>query len=227
MNKLIFKFFYLRIFLLILITIFILSGCNRKTGALIYEIPSENAEKTELYFCPQDDCGFVFEKKIKSANISVHCAFFDIELEKVINALAEKSKDTNVKVVIDESNYNEQTKGEGVRLDKSNGLMHNKFCVIDSYFVITGSFNPTYNDNYNNNNNVIIIYSNTLAKNYEEEFNELWNGNFGNGDIVRYPRLIVNNKLIENYFCPEDCQLSFSAINTNSGLYKIINLIRN
>ena len=82
--------------------------------------------------------------------------------------------------------------------------MHNKFCVIDTNIVITGSFNPTDNDNNYNNNNVVVIYSNTLASNYEDEFNELSNGKFGKGSKVKYPVIYINDIKIENYFCPED-----------------------
>ena len=64
--------------------------------------------------------------------------------------------------------------------------------------------NPTENGAHKNNNNLLIFYSNYLAINYEQEFQELWNGNFGEGSKVTYPILYLNNIEIENYFCPED-----------------------
>ena len=207
MNKLIFKLFYIKVpsKLLILFFIVFLTGCNfGVTGATIKTIPNETAKNTEVYFCPKDDCGSILETHINSANYSVHCALYDINLKNVINALAMKSKAIDVKIVMDSSNQNGQIKGEGTRLDDNEQLMHNKFCIFDDNTVITGSFNPTANDNGFNNNNIIVVYSNALAKNYEDEFKELWNGRFGQGDKVKNPILLVNNIKIENYFCPED-----------------------
>ena len=82
--------------------------------------------------------------------------------------------------------------------------MHNKFCIIDNEIVTTGSFNPTERDNFYNNNNLIIIHSKYLAKNYELEFKELWDKKFASGNKVEYPVIYLNDKRIENYFCPED-----------------------
>ena len=134
----------------------------------------------------------------------MHCAIYDINLKNVINSLSQKSKAADVKVVMDNSNNHGQIKGNGVREDSDKQLMHNKFCVIDKKLVLTGSFNPTDNDNYHNNNNVLVIYSKTLAENYEDEFNELWHGTFSGGAKVKHPIIYLNGAEIENYFCPED-----------------------
>ncbi len=206
MNKLVFKLFYSRMFFCVffIFLIVFLAGCNQITGKATEQIPKEINKNPEVYFCPREDCSKVYETKIKSANSTVHCAFYDINLRNIISSLAEKSKTIDVKIVIDNSNNKGQVKGDGVRQDNDEQLMHNKFCVIDNSIVITGSFNPTDNDNNHNNNNIVVIYSNILAKNYDNEFDELWNGKFGKGDNVEYPTLYVNNIKIENYFCPED-----------------------
>lgn len=197
MNKLIFKLFGL-------LAVFVIGCSPELTGKAAGQIPEEKSNPPEIYFCPRDDCGRIFEKHVRAANISVHCAFYDIDLDNVIGALAQKSRDIEVKVVTDSSNSEGQIKGEGVKFDNDKQLMHNKFCIIDDKIVLTGSFNPTGNDNYKNNNNVVIVYSNFLAKNYEDEFDELWKGVFGNGENVKYPALYVNDIKIQNYFCPED-----------------------
>ena len=158
----------------------------------------------QVYFCPKEDCGKIVESHISSANSTVYCAFYDLKLKNIIGALARKSKDADVKVVIDSSNQKGQIKGDGVRVDDDKQLMHNKFCVFDDDTVITGSFNPTDNDNSLNNNNLIVVYSKTLAKNYKDEFDELWNGQFGRGSKVEHPVMYINGMEIENYFCPED-----------------------
>ncbi|MBI3027551.1 hypothetical protein HYY70_05560 [Candidatus Woesearchaeota archaeon] len=216
MNKLIFKLFYwIGAFLLLLV---VLGGCSPKiSGNIIKEIPQEINKNQEVYFCPRQDCSKVYEKHISSANFSAYCAFYDINLRNVIRALARKSKNADVKVVLESSTYEEQIKGDSVRLDSNKQLMHNKFCVIDNDIVITGSFNPTDNDNNLNNNNIVVIHSKALAENYKDEFDELWNDEFGGGKKVRNPALYVNGIRIENFFCPEDgCALRVAELIKNA-----------
>ena len=56
-----------------------------------------------------------------------------------------------------------------------NGLMHDKFCVIDNQIVISGSYNWTNNAEYKNSENINIIEDdNKLATKYSLEFNRLW-----------------------------------------------------
>ena len=203
MKKLVFKFFCRNFVLLLLLLVTILAfGCKRIiTGNLVLE---ESNKPAEAYFCPKDNCGKILENEIRSANFSAHCAFYDLDLRNVIDALSKKSKSAEVKIVLDNANNDWQIKGSSVRFDDSKQLMHNKFCVIDKSIVITGSFNPTDNDNNYNNNNIIIIESKFLAENYENEFEELWSGKFGEGGKVKYSKLSLNDVIIENYFCPED-----------------------
>ena len=229
MNKLVFKLFHQSgIFLLLIVVTFLLSSCMPSITGRSAQIPNETSQYPEVYFCPADDCSKVFENHIKVANSTVHCALYDIDLKNVINSLSSKSRNADVKVVIDNSNNSSQIKGNGLRMSTGGQLMHNKFCAIDNKIVLTGSFNPTYNDNNRNNNNVMVIYSKTLAGNYEDEFEELWNGEFGKGKAVKNQIMYVNDIEIENYFCPEDCSSELSSsITKDSGLNKIIELIKN
>ena len=205
MNKLIFKFFYgsFELLLLYLVTILII-GCSEITGKAAEEMQNEISESPEIYFCPGDDCGKALESRIRAANFSVHCAFYDMDLAKVADALSGKASAVDVKLVFDRSNYDEKLKLRNVRLDDNKQLMHNKFCVLDGNAVVTGSFNPTDNDNNYNNNNMLVISSKTLAKNYEEEFDEMRSGKFGGGSNVKNPVFYLNGMMVENYFCPED-----------------------
>ena len=188
----------------IILTALILASCAKNALREAKYAPNETDKNMEAHFCPREDCGSSLAEKIMSANSSVYCAFYDLNLDNVIKALAKRSNDIDVKLVMDESNYKEQAKGDGIKLDIERHLMHDKFCVIDDEIVTTGSFNPTFNDNMRNNNNIIIVYSKALAKNYGDEFNELWDGKFGSGNKVENPAIYVNGIKIENYFCPED-----------------------
>jgi len=171
-----------KIIWLILLALF-LTACTPQ--AKITTAVKETNGSIEVYFCPQDNCSQQLIKLINSAN-SVQCAFYELELPELINALNNKNAE-----IITNADRN------------SSALMHNKFCIIDNQ-VATGSFNPTeYGDKYNNNN-LVIINSKYLAQNYKDEFNELKQKQFGKGNKVRYPVIYLNNTKIENYFCPED-----------------------
>jgi phosphatidylserine/phosphatidylglycerophosphate/cardiolipin synthase-like enzyme len=165
-------------------------------------IPREDSE-ISVYFCPKDNCSLHLVNFIDSAKEYVNCAFFDLDLKEVINKLALKSQDVEVRLVIDNNNYDGSIKGNIV-VDTNSQLSHNKFCVVDGKKILTGSMNPTDRGAYYNNNNLIIVNSKYLARNYDDEFNELWGRNFSKGSEVKFPVVYLNNQRVENYFCPED-----------------------
>jgi len=158
------------------------------------KIPSEEGS-IQAFFCPQEACSQKLLDAIQHAN-TIHCAFFDIDIPEIISALEEK----NAQVIIDADNNAELS----FNTDTRSAYMHDKFCIFDNKIVFTGSMNPTIHDTHENNNNILVIESAYLAKNYEDEFQQMWKGNFGRDSAVKHPLLIVNNTLIENYFCPED-----------------------
>jgi len=192
--------------ILFLIIILLISGCS---DIKLNKNPAEPELKEykdipKVFFCPQDDCEGELFKAINNAKNSVHCAFYDFDLERSVNVLDKKSKTMDIKLVVDDANFYHVKHLEFAKKDSTSGLMHDKFCIIDNKVVLTGSLNPTENGAYKNNNNLIIIESFYLVKNYEDEFKELWNSEFRKGDNVIYPEFYLNNKKIQNYFCPED-----------------------
>ena len=65
----------------------------------------------------------------------------------------------------------------GIPVRTDNNLrahMHNKFCLIDDKFLITGSFNWTTQAVKYNQENIIITDSNDLVSKYVHEFERLW-----------------------------------------------------
>lgn len=90
--------------------------------------------------------------------------------------------------------------------DNRSGLMHNKFMIIDSTEVWTGSTNFTINDVYRNNNNLIMIRAARMVDSYQSEFNEMFEQkSFG----IRSPRgnsvtFTEGGITIETLFAAED-----------------------
>lgn len=52
--------------------------------------------------------------------------------------------------------------------------MHNKFAIIDSAVVLTGSYNWTVTASNKNQENILIIESKVVVSDYQIEFNKLW-----------------------------------------------------
>src|SRR3989338_4954870 len=209
MNKLIFKDFlngkhmgrWVCALALLAMTL-LMAGC---TGNAVMVEYREQGPEPAVYFCIRDDCGKQLGSLLGKAEKSIHCAFYDLDLGNIISVLGEKSASVEVKVVLDDEPYEKALSGPGVVVEeRPASRMHNKFCIVDGMYVWTGSFNPTFTDNTQNENNGIVMSSLYLARNYEDEFLELWSGDFSGGDAVEYPLFHHNGMMVENLFCPED-----------------------
>ncbi len=93
--------------------------------------------------------------------------------------------------------------------DDRSGLMHNKFMILDSTVVWTGSWNYTINGSYRNNNNALVLRSRRAVESYQGEFDEMWangeGGQFGStspgGNSVSYTQDGVSVQIL---FAAED-----------------------
>lgn len=175
----------------------VFTGATTVTNSFV-----QDQGEIQVYFCPQDDCEGALVSFLQSAQKSIDCALYEINLPGVQETLLQKSNEMPVRVVTD-SDYLHKFNHSFVKTDKF-GLMHNKFCIVDGEKISTGSMNPTVNDAHKNNNNLLLIHSPVLAQNYEEEFEEMWNGTFKKGKPVRIPKVTIGTIDVENYFCPED-----------------------
>jgi phosphatidylserine/phosphatidylglycerophosphate/cardiolipin synthase-like enzyme len=190
--------------LCILVGIIIVTLANRDiklptTKAVYEDIPRETSKPIQVYFCLKDDCEQKVTDLIKTSS-KVDCAFYDLDLDNIINSLKEK----NYRLVIDKENLEDLGTLNYITNTNSHQLTHNKFCILDNKIILTGSFNPTERGNFYNNNNLIIIESQYLVENYNDEFNELYNQQFGSGEKNKNPAIYFNNEILENYFCQED-----------------------
>ncbi|MFH1066009.1 MAG: phospholipase D-like domain-containing protein [Nanoarchaeota archaeon] len=150
-------------------------------------IAEEESIQTEAYFCPSDDCFGIIASYISNAS-KADCAFYTLNSALIENAL----RRTDSRMVSNEK----CPSGVECRAKPSyrRGLMHDKFCILDGSIVITGSFNPNEKSK-SYRNNVIVLHSVEIAKEYSKEFNEMWGGSFGAGKKG-------GSKSV--FFCPED-----------------------
>jgi phosphatidylserine/phosphatidylglycerophosphate/cardiolipin synthase-like enzyme len=176
-----------------------------------------------VYFTDPDRAGVTstgggpdtaLETAIDNARLSIDMAIYDFDLGNIRNALVNAHRrGATVRIVTDSDNLDEPEmealKDAGIPVlgDRREGLMHDKFVVIDRWEVWTGSMNFTFNDAYKNNNNLIRVRSSRLAQDYLAEFNEMFRDDeFGPGSPANtpYSALSVDGSQLEVYFSPDD-----------------------
>jgi phosphatidylserine/phosphatidylglycerophosphate/cardiolipin synthase-like enzyme len=199
-----------------------LGGGNAVTESVSTAIPGSEAWYAVFFTNPEaagaasftDGPDQVLAAAIENARMSVDVAIYDFDLASLRDALlSAQRRGANVRVVVDSDNRDEaevQALIAGdipVLGDRREGLMHNKFVIIDRFEVWTGSMNYTINDAYKNNNNLIRICSSRLAENYLAEFDEMFvDDDFGPGSPANTPYSILSldDTLLEVYFSPDD-----------------------
>ncbi len=151
---------------------------------------------------------------IDQARLSVDVAAYSLNLWSIRNALIRAHKrGVVVRMVMESDNMDvqevQQIKDAGIPIvgDQHEGLMHNKFVVLDRSEVWTGSMNYTVGGAYRDNNNLIRIRSGKLAEDYTSEFEEMFVRHLFGPDILAktpYPKLTIDGTPLEIYFSPDD-----------------------
>jgi len=203
-----------RIFLLLAVGFFglVSVSCDREK----YPLRNEGMpDWCRVYFTPRDPVPEKMISLIDHAEKEIRCAFYSFTLEPIADALFEAHRrGVDVRLIMDDScaaadgSQAKRFREAGLlRTDISPGdFMHNKFMVIDGRITWTGSYNPGETGSYRDNNNVVVIASAEVAANFEEEFDEMWEGRFGSSSPgpTGNPRVRLERVLVENYFAPED-----------------------
>lgn len=160
---------------------------------------------------------------IDSAKLSVDVAVYSLSLNSIRDALLRAhDRGVRVRMVMESDNLDradpQKLKDAGIPIlgDRREGLMHNKFAVIDNSEVWTGSANFTDSGAYDDNNNLIRIRSVKLAENFTREFEEMFiDDKFGDNIVSETPnpRVTIDGTPVDTYFSPDDdVQASFLEI---------------
>lgn len=150
------------------------------------EISIPGTAPVRVYFAPSQKIREGLCEFIDSAKESIDLCIYDLDLREVAHSLTEaKKRGVSVQVVTDEDNAMldavESLKEAGIPVipDNRPAIMHNKFVVVDSKYVWTGSFNFTVNGMRKNDNNALILESPQIAACYRSKFREYCSGRFG------------------------------------------------
>lgn len=151
---------------------------------------------------------------INDARLSVDVAVYSLSLWSIRDALLDAlRRGVQVRMVMESDNRDRDVPQElidaGISIigDRREGLMHDKFVIIDYSEVWVGSMNFTTGGAYQDNNNLLRIRSQRLVENYQTEFDEMFLGDHFGPDTIAdtpNPTIFVNGTMIENYFSPDD-----------------------
>jgi phosphatidylserine/phosphatidylglycerophosphate/cardiolipin synthase-like enzyme len=221
-----------------LILLFFVVGCNlNKAGNLppTNEIPSTQTGSGwySVYFtqpgAPNAETlrggpDSALAEAIREANLGVDIAMDTLDLWSIRDALIDADRrGVRVRAVVESDNLDEPEVQDLVQVgievlgDRREGMMHNKFAILDRQEVWTGSMNFTLNGAYRSDNNLIRIRSARLAEDYLVEFEEMFvDDQFGPGSPADtpYAKLQIESTPAEVYFSPDD--------GTQQRLYELI-----
>jgi len=182
-------------------------------GNLFYEVyfsdPFNPASKRQ-----EGGIDIPLARAIDEARISVDLAVYSMSLYSIRDALLDAHRrGVQVRVVMESDNLERDVprrlteKGIPMIGDRREGLMHNKFVIIDRSEVWIGSMNFTTSGAYDDNNHLVRIRSTKVAENYLAEFNEMFDDDFFGPDILPntpHPQLTIDGIPLEVYFSPDD-----------------------
>jgi phosphatidylserine/phosphatidylglycerophosphate/cardiolipin synthase-like enzyme len=151
---------------------------------------------------------------IDSARLTVDVAIYSLSLNSIRDALIQAHRrGVQVRMVMESENLDrtdpQKIMEAGIPIlgDRREGLMHDKFVVIDHSEVWLGSMNFTDTGGYTDNNNLMRIRSVKMAENYTKEFEEMFVDDKFGPDVVAetpYPRVTIDGTPIDIYFSPDD-----------------------
>lgn len=151
---------------------------------------------------------------VNSATRTLDIAAFEWNIPKLTDAvLAAKNRGVVVRMVVDNEHTVEDDDstiqtlidaGIPMTYDERSAFMHNKFMIIDSTLVITGSMNFTMNDAYRNNNNMLFMRSTRAVEAYQTEFDIMFAGTFGPRKTPHKLSFSLDGVSVSIYFGPGD-----------------------
>jgi phosphatidylserine/phosphatidylglycerophosphate/cardiolipin synthase-like enzyme len=156
---------------------------NAKRRNTPFPIVEMNAATVENYFSPEDKPLARLVELVSNAQAQIHFLAYSFTSDDLAEAMINRAGDgVDVRGVLETQQVSNQggeyerfrQAGLDVRLDGLEGQMHHKVIIVDGKTVVTGSYNFTNSAERYNEENVLIIHSEMLAKQYEAEFEQLY-----------------------------------------------------
>ncbi len=151
---------------------------------------------------------------IDAAQTSIDMAIYNLTLPDVGEALLRaKQRGLRVRLVMEseamDKDIPQKLQAAGIPIvgDQKEGLMHNKFTLIDGQEVWMGSMNYTSTSAYKDFNNLLRLRSPQLVQDYQVNFDEMFVEHKFEGAKeanTPYPQTRAGSIPVEVYFSPDD-----------------------
>lgn len=161
-------------------------------------------EGIEVFLSPHRNLEDILVREIRSAKKEITGALYIVRGRVGEELVKARRRGVKVEVLVEEDNayasfsfYPALQNEKMAMVDKKRRLMHHKFLVMDGRKVVTGSYNPGASPYQFND--LVLLDSKELAKNYLEEFAHLKNRKRRKG----YNNTVyISGIKVENYFTP-------------------------
>jgi len=160
-----------------LVFLFFFAACSNTQATDV----SINNTPAQVYFSPHGGCTDAIVKEISRAKQEILVQAYSFTSKEIAKALVDAHKrGVHTEIILDKSNKSQKysaadftfNMGIPTCIDAEHAIAHNKIMVIDKETVITGSFNFTKAAEDKNAENLLILKSKELAKQYVDN----WNG---------------------------------------------------
>lgn len=150
---------------------------------------------------------------IDNAKVSLDFAVMGFSHERVVEAIVDAhDRGVVVRMVGDAGhNYNhgyDRMRERHIPMVTGNlsHIMHDKFMIVDDRFVFGGTANWSPTDLEHNSNNFFVLDSPYVADDFQDEFNQMWAGAFGNQKTaIDNGRVYeMGDTIVEVWFSPNE-----------------------
>lgn len=148
---------------------------------LLFPISSYAIEANVLpCFTPGQRCDSLIINAIDNAQRTIEVQAYQLTSTPISSALAKANRrGVKVRIILDKSQYRHNGYSSAVYfmnqhipvwIDRKPAIAHNKVIIIDNDIVITGSYNFSKSAQYRNAENILIIKSDVVARDYKDNF---------------------------------------------------------
>jgi len=166
-----------------LFIILFLTSCTttQNTSVSSYAI---NIGNGKAYFSPNGNIQKRISDILFTAEKTIDIAVYSFSSEELIYPIIERANNgVKVRIIFDDLQAAHKWSPDErlasvenieVVVDSSKQLMHNKYVIVDSKYLITGSYNWSNNAEVKNYENIIIVNDRYLINEYKKNFNHIW-----------------------------------------------------
>ena len=162
----------------------ILANLRQHVAQVAEDLYRPKPRYIDAFFFPNQDNVHKLERYIKMAKKSLLICVFNFTNNTLADAVKHvHSQGVDVRVITDDETMTNKGNdcqelanfGIPVRTDNAEQYhMHNKFMLVDNVFLLTGSFNWTFQAGANNQENLLVVDHPFYIERYTTEFEKLW-----------------------------------------------------